>query len=682
MFVMHKPALVRVYVRNLVAPSGTAITGQLDVEGTFWAYETQITKIPFDPIAPGFASAVKPASYAAERGVLGASLNFIIPAELMSGNIKLTARIWRQVDGDPHHPDDAQVTAIGAHFIQTLSLRGIMVGYNGPDPTLPGTPNVNLAAPTVANLSSTAALALSNMPVSEWPRFSIGGNINWTTPLTGTATTAGGCSQQWRDLNAAVADARDNDGNRADVIYYGLLPGATPIMNVGGCESSGVASGADADMGTMAHEIGHACGLKHAPCGTSGDKVDAAYPAYEPYDAADTPSASLGEYGADIRTMTLRLPSTKDVMSYCTGDWFSLRNYKKLLFASKLNPDFPYIGGARVRPPVDVYHWPWDDPNPPDPLTFNPARHLKPSPIISVIAVETDRDQFEVRSVSRVTAVGPIEGTLPSDYVLQLLDGSDVLAEAPAFRIESCGACACACNEKAEPGPPYLIRAVLPDLARGSELRLVRRKSEARDDEQLHILWSRKAPKSEPRIAQLRAQLKRDKILIQWKASSKTEKLCFSLQFSKDGGRSWNGVTTGIAESSYELDATPLPQGDLQFRLLAHNGFHTVVATSNLVRNPARAPIPVILYPDNRHAIIPGQPLRLWGMCASRVADETGETTYHWRLDGKEVGEGSSLWIAAPPAGKHKCELLVGERGLTAKAELSFETVAPVRPVR
>ncbi|KRA79705.1 hypothetical protein [Altererythrobacter sp. Root672] len=65
---MHKPALVRVYIRNMQAPAGTRITGQLEVAGTFWTYETQVTTIPFNPIAPGFAPAARPTSYAGERG--------------------------------------------------------------------------------------------------------------------------------------------------------------------------------------------------------------------------------------------------------------------------------------------------------------------------------------------------------------------------------------------------------------------------------------------------------------------------------------------------------------------------------------------------------------------------------------------------------------------------------------
>jgi hypothetical protein len=146
-------------------------------------------------------------------------------------------------------------------------------------------------------------------------------------------------TQPGRMLNSVVAvecgggRVRTNDGNRTDVIYYGLLPAGTPIANVGGCESSGVSTGPNGQQITMAHEIGHGAGLAHGPCGTPGD---ANYPAYEPYDPANTPMASLGEYGL-ILTTVLYIRPRKRTMSLWAG-LISLYQYARLINNNRLNP--------------------------------------------------------------------------------------------------------------------------------------------------------------------------------------------------------------------------------------------------------------------------------------------------------------------------------------------------------
>ena len=82
---------------------------------------------------------------------------------------------------------------------------------------------------------------------------------------------------------------------------------------------------------TMAHELGHACGLPHAPCGDVGTS-DPNYPAYEPYDPSNMPMASIGEYGFNIANGSILPPSMfKDVMSYCGPKWISLHNHGRLV---------------------------------------------------------------------------------------------------------------------------------------------------------------------------------------------------------------------------------------------------------------------------------------------------------------------------------------------------------------
>ena len=79
----------------------------------------------------------------------------------------------------------------------------------------------------------------------------------------------GQCPQSWNDLLFWLSIARIIDGNRGDVLYYGLFPIGIPIGGAAGCGggSANVGSGANRDGMTMAHELGHMLGFGHGPCG-------------------------------------------------------------------------------------------------------------------------------------------------------------------------------------------------------------------------------------------------------------------------------------------------------------------------------------------------------------------------------------------------------------------------------
>ena len=72
---------------------------------------------------------------------------------------------------------------------------------------------------------------------------------------------------------------------------------------------------------TMAHEIGHAHGREHAPCGGASG-VDPNYP---------YPQAQLGVWGYDIFEKTLISPTKgRDMMGYCPNEWVSDYTYNAL----------------------------------------------------------------------------------------------------------------------------------------------------------------------------------------------------------------------------------------------------------------------------------------------------------------------------------------------------------------
>lgn len=170
--------------------------------------------------------------------------------------------------------------------------------------------------------------------------------ISVASPVSlGYAVDADGAG--WDDALDLIYDLRLKAAPAHDVFYYGLLAPA------GGLDAycpdscilgySLVASETDADergaigLGvfqdgsggndseeTAAHELGHALGREHAPCGISdpGD-IDSSWPE----DAAHK-NAQIGAYGYDFELGRLVKPKpAKDVMSYCTPAWVSDYTY-------------------------------------------------------------------------------------------------------------------------------------------------------------------------------------------------------------------------------------------------------------------------------------------------------------------------------------------------------------------
>lgn len=73
-----------------------------------------------------------------------------------------------------------------------------------------------------------------------------------------------------------------------------------------------------------AHELTHNFGRLHAPCGGAGGP-DPDYP---------YAGGTIGVYGYDMTTNTVRLPSSSDLMGYCTNPWIS---------------DYTYVGAMNWR---------------------------------------------------------------------------------------------------------------------------------------------------------------------------------------------------------------------------------------------------------------------------------------------------------------------------------------------
>jgi hypothetical protein len=153
-------------------------------------------------------------------------------------------------------------------------------------------------------------------------------------------------TSQWTNILDAISNYRANSNEPPNTYYYGAFA-PEPTVNsfcAGGCilglsylafsagdpffrASVGIGYTGDITSETLIHEMGHAHGREHAPCGLYGQPADRNYP----YDGA-----VLGSWGYDILTGGLLNPNQYvDFMSYCQPVWVSDYTFYSLYLRMK-----------------------------------------------------------------------------------------------------------------------------------------------------------------------------------------------------------------------------------------------------------------------------------------------------------------------------------------------------------
>ena len=158
--------------------------------------------------------------------------------------------------------------------------------------------------------------------------------------------TSGGTG--WYELLSYVTDARDEANVPSNTFFYGIFePEPTfneycsfgcilGLSNLGWSASVdwtkasiGIGYTGDYSAETLVHEVGHAHGREHAPCGVSG--TDPQFP----YNGAE-----LGSWGYHIETKQWFNPNDYvDFMSYCSPTWTSDYQYYNLFIRVQENAE-------------------------------------------------------------------------------------------------------------------------------------------------------------------------------------------------------------------------------------------------------------------------------------------------------------------------------------------------------
>ena len=151
------------------------------------------------------------------------------------------------------------------------------------------------------------------------------------------------------------------------------------------------------------------------------------------------------------------------------------------------------------------------------------------------------------------------------------------------------------------------------------------------------------------------------------------------LQWSPNKGKSWLGLTVGLKGQSAKLGISSLPRGTVLIRLLAHDGFQTVVSEPISIRVPKLPPVAAILEPQEEATLRAGDTLRLWGVATYSYGKPIDRASSRWLIDGKEVAQGFDEFVTAPSQGQHRCTLIAEADGKTVEQTIKFKTISDLQ---
>ena len=267
-------------------------------------------------VVPGSATAM-PAEI--DEGSLSASINAEVPAWVIQPGLQMVIKVDPDGASDPAEGSVRRLPEVGRTNVEVVDapLRLTVVPFLWTDDS------------DRSVLDATAGLTAGDdlfrytrdlLPVGE---FSL--NVRdyvWTSTEPS--------HENWVAVLRETMLLRTSDGSEDH--YMGVLRN-------GGKGGSDKVFLSRLDNLTIAHELGHNMGLRHAPCGTLG--VDPYYPYLD---------GSIGAWGFDFKTGALVPPETWDLMSYCSPNiWISDYHFTKAIKNRQTELKSDGAGSASVR---------------------------------------------------------------------------------------------------------------------------------------------------------------------------------------------------------------------------------------------------------------------------------------------------------------------------------------------
>jgi len=196
------------------------------------------------------------------------------------------------------------------------------------------------------NVSTSNKDAMMVTTVKIHPISTYGADVHALYTTSAPALTADNANSAWTSILSEMQALRVAEGSPRN--YFGIVrtsysSGIVGISYIGGGASVGYDGTSVAQI--VSHELGHAWGRSHAPCGVSGS-TDPSFP---------YPAGNIGVYGMDVSTVTLYPPSTADVMSYCHPQWISDYTYTGVYNWRVGHPSAPDFVHADLQPCIIVW---------------------------------------------------------------------------------------------------------------------------------------------------------------------------------------------------------------------------------------------------------------------------------------------------------------------------------------
>jgi hypothetical protein len=392
-----------------------------------------------------------------------------------------------------------------------------------------------------------------------------------------------------------------------------------------------VAAGREGGQGTAAHEISHNLGRRHAS-NEHGEDEGGAWEDW-PYPHGGIGVTGFDTWSDDYSRAVRRVSNPAqgwhrhDLMAYGSRRWMSphtyLALYENLGFCTDASPAVPTLTAA------------------PQPAAFwLIAGRLRPT--------------LAIRPIYQITAdASTASNNTSGRYRLELQDASGAVLASRSFDpVEG----------HAGHDDVGAFRQYLPDVSGAA--RVVLKDGPA-------VLFSRELSAHAPTVSVTQPAAgaswpAQGYGTIRWTASDTDgDALTYVVMYSRDGGRTWVNLATGLQQLHYDIELETLggAAGQAQIRVLANDGMRTGKGESGLFNVAAKPPMVYIQNLEPNQLIVPGQGVLLLGSAADREDGLLPSAALIW-IDSVAgvLGSGSEILTLPLKPGPHTITLQASDK--------------------